>query len=62
MHGMFRANGGCGYVKKPDFLLRSGPDNQVFDPKVKLPVKKTIKVSMHTKPTVPVISFEQPES
>ncbi|KAK3206537.1 hypothetical protein Dsin_020583 [Dipteronia sinensis] len=22
MQGMFRANGGCGYVKKPDFLLR----------------------------------------
>ncbi|XP_074358465.1 phosphoinositide phospholipase C 4-like [Apium graveolens] len=47
MHGMFRANGGCGYVKKPDFLLSSGPDNQVFDPKVKLPAKKTLKVKVY---------------
>lgn len=23
--GMFRANGGCGYVKKPDALMRSKP-------------------------------------
>lgn len=44
MHGMFRANGGCGYVKKPDFLLSIGPNNEVFDPKAKLPVKKTLKV------------------
>lgn len=41
---MFRANGGCGYVKKPDFLLNTGPDNEVFDPKAKLPVKTTLKV------------------
>ncbi|KAK1357141.1 Phosphoinositide phospholipase C [Heracleum sosnowskyi] len=47
MHGMFRANGGCGYVKKPDFLLRAGPGNQVFDPKEKLPAKKTIKVKVY---------------
>ncbi|XP_038980217.1 phosphoinositide phospholipase C 2-like isoform X2 [Phoenix dactylifera] len=32
VHGMFRANGGCGYVKKPDFLLDNDPDH-VFDPK-----------------------------
>ncbi|KAF9593893.1 hypothetical protein IFM89_025929 [Coptis chinensis] len=44
MHGMFRANGGCGYVKKPEFLLKVGPNNQVFDPRVSLPVKKTLKV------------------
>lgn len=44
MQGMFRANGGCGYVKKPDFLLETGPDNEVFDPKSKLPVKTTLKV------------------
>lgn len=44
MQGMFRANGGCGYVKKPDFLLNSGPNGEVFDPKVKLSVKKTLKV------------------
>lgn len=44
MHGMFKANGGCGYVKKPDFLLKTGPNNEVFDPKAKLPVKTTLKV------------------
>ncbi|WVZ06492.1 hypothetical protein V8G54_019838 [Vigna mungo] len=44
MQGMFKANGGCGYVKKPDFLLKTGPDNEVFDPKARLPVKKTLKV------------------
>ncbi|XP_027329943.1 phosphoinositide phospholipase C 2-like isoform X2 [Abrus precatorius] len=47
MHGMFRANGGCGYVKKPDFLLKTGPNNEVFDPKVKLPVKTTLKVTVY---------------
>uniref|UniRef100_A0A7N0U3S9 Phosphoinositide phospholipase C n=1 Tax=Kalanchoe fedtschenkoi TaxID=63787 RepID=A0A7N0U3S9_KALFE len=46
MHGMFRANGGCGYVKKPDFLMSTGSDNQVFDPKAKLPVKKILKVKV----------------
>ena len=45
MHGLFRSNGGCGYVKKPDFLMKRGPRNELFDPKVKLPVKKTLKVS-----------------
>lgn len=44
MQGMFRANGGCGYVKKPDFLMEKGPQNEVFDPKRKLPVKSTLKV------------------
>ncbi|KAL5750524.1 hypothetical protein ACOSP7_025127 [Xanthoceras sorbifolium] len=28
MQGMFRANGGCGYVKKPDFLLVKHPFDQ----------------------------------
>ena len=42
MHGMFRANGGCGYVKKPEFLMN---ENRIFDPKAKHPVKKTLKVS-----------------
>lgn len=41
MQGMFRANGGCGYVKKPDFLLREKDD---FDPSVPLPVYKILKV------------------
>ncbi|KAK4363721.1 hypothetical protein RND71_018962 [Anisodus tanguticus] len=47
MHGMFRSNGGCGYVKKPDFLLNVGPHFEVFDPKAKLPVKKTLKVKVY---------------
>lgn len=44
MHGMFRSNGGCGYLKKPDFLMKKGPNGEVFDPKATLPVKKTLKV------------------
>ncbi|PON37568.1 Phosphoinositide phospholipase C family [Parasponia andersonii] len=47
MHGMFKANGGCGYVKKPEFLLKTGPHNEVFDPKAKLPVQKTLKVTVY---------------
>lgn len=44
MQGFFRGNGGCGYVKKPDFLLTTGPNGEVFDPKANLPVRKTLKV------------------
>ncbi|CAO2825132.1 unnamed protein product [Amaranthus hypochondriacus] len=44
MHGMFRANGGCGYVKKPHFLI---DNDQVFDPKLKLPLKVTLKVKIY---------------
>lgn len=47
MQGMFRANGGCGYVKKPDFLLKNGPDGKLFDPKSTLPVKETLKVKVY---------------
>ncbi|KAL1825208.1 hypothetical protein DCAR_0313341 [Daucus carota subsp. sativus] len=47
MQGMFRANGGCGYVKKPDFLLKAGPHNEVFDPEIALPIKKTLKVTVY---------------
>ncbi|XAR71930.1 Phosphoinositide phospholipase C [Bertholletia excelsa] len=47
MQGMFRSNGECGYVKKPDFLMTKGPNNEVFDPRVKLPVKKTLKVKVY---------------
>ncbi|XP_028792784.1 phosphoinositide phospholipase C 2 [Neltuma alba] len=47
MQGMFKANGGCGYVKKPDFLLKTGPNNEVFDPKAELPVKTTLKVTVY---------------
>ncbi|KAL1808136.1 hypothetical protein ACET3Z_025126 [Daucus carota] len=46
MQGLFRANGGCGYVKKPEILLKDGPDNEVFDPKKKLQVKQTLKVKI----------------
>lgn len=44
MQGFFRANGGCGYVKKPDFLMNVGSDNSVFNPQEDPPVKKTLKV------------------
>ncbi|KAJ4970199.1 hypothetical protein NE237_003298 [Protea cynaroides] len=47
MHGMFRSNGGCGYVKKPDFLMRAGPGIDIFNPKAALPVKKTLKVRVY---------------
>ncbi|KAK4854854.1 hypothetical protein QYF36_001883 [Acer negundo] len=46
MQGMFRANGGCGYVKKPDFFLR--PDfllrRHLMD---RSEVKKTLKVKIY---------------
>lgn len=32
-------------MKKPDFLMFKGPNNEVFDPKTVLLVKKTLKVS-----------------
>ncbi|KAL3837750.1 hypothetical protein ACJIZ3_022341 [Penstemon smallii] len=47
MHGMFRANGGCGYVKKPDFLLNSGSNREAFNPRAILPVKTTLKVTLY---------------
>ncbi|KAJ4903944.1 Phosphoinositide phospholipase C 6 [Raphanus sativus] len=47
MHGMFRANGGCGYVKKPNFLMKKGFHEAVFDPRKKLPVKETLKVKVY---------------
>lgn len=49
MHGMFRANGGCGYVKKPEFLLeKTGLYRDLFDPEVNLPVKTTLKVTLYS--------------
>ncbi|PWA54393.1 AWPM-19-like family protein [Artemisia annua] len=42
MHGMLRSNGGCGYVKKHDSLMRTGPNGEVFDLKAMIPVKKTL--------------------
>ncbi|KAI4373396.1 hypothetical protein MLD38_011524 [Melastoma candidum] len=47
MHGMFRANGGCGFVKKPDLLMNVGPDDKIFDPKAKYPMKTTLKVKVY---------------
>ncbi|XP_073297641.1 phosphoinositide phospholipase C 2-like [Primulina huaijiensis] len=47
MHGMFRANGSCGYIKKPEFLLKDGSHGEVFDPDVKLSVKATLKVRLY---------------
>ncbi|XP_016457874.2 phosphoinositide phospholipase C 2-like [Nicotiana tabacum] len=47
MQGMFRANGGCGYVKKPELLLKDGPNNEVHDPKRLLSVKTTLKVKIY---------------
>ncbi|XP_073140329.1 phosphoinositide phospholipase C 2-like [Henckelia pumila] len=47
MHGMFRANGGCGYIKKPEFLLKDGSRGEVFDPNATLPIKTTLKVTLY---------------
>ncbi|CAL1374711.1 unnamed protein product [Linum trigynum] len=47
MHGMFKANGGCGYVKKPDFLMKKGINDEVFDPKKRLLVQKRLKVKVY---------------
>ncbi|EYU20013.1 hypothetical protein MIMGU_mgv1a0236392mg, partial [Erythranthe guttata] len=47
MHGVFRANGCCGYFKKPELLMTRGPDNEVFDPKLPLPVRQTLKVVVY---------------
>lgn len=44
MQGMFRSNGGSGYVKKPDFLLEVDANNEVFDPSKPLRFIKVLKV------------------
>lgn len=44
MQGMFRANGGCGYVKKPQILMHKHQCDNEFDPTRVLQVKKTLKV------------------
>lgn len=44
MQGFFKANGGCGYVKKPDILLDVDSDNYPFDIQETRPVKTTLKV------------------
>ncbi|OIT37935.1 PREDICTED: phosphoinositide phospholipase C 2-like isoform X1 [Nicotiana attenuata] len=46
MQGFFRANGGCGYVKKPEFLLSpDGACHEVFN-SMALPVKTILKVKI----------------
>ncbi|CAF1698482.1 unnamed protein product [Brassica napus] len=48
MQGMFKANGGCGYVKKPDVLLSNGPGGGNFNPYSQyLQVKTTLKVKIY---------------
>ncbi|KAL5202943.1 hypothetical protein ABZP36_013895 [Zizania latifolia] len=44
--GMFRANGGCGYVKKPEILMNNNPE-KLFDPTSTLPVKTRLKVTVY---------------
>ncbi|KAK7320602.1 hypothetical protein VNO77_30226 [Canavalia gladiata] len=47
MQGMFRANGGCGYVKKPQILMQKHQCDNEFNPTNILPVKKTLKVKVY---------------
>ncbi|KAK7321350.1 hypothetical protein VNO77_31911 [Canavalia gladiata] len=47
MQGMFRANGGCGYVKKPDILLNVDSNNEVFDPRASRPIQKILQVLVY---------------
>ncbi|AES99590.1 putative phosphoinositide phospholipase C [Medicago truncatula] len=47
MQGMFRANGGCGYVKKPEILMQKLQCDNEFDPTRIMPVKKTLKVKIY---------------
>ncbi|XP_027337550.1 phosphoinositide phospholipase C 6-like [Abrus precatorius] len=47
MQGLFRANGGCGYVKKPEFLIRKLPHEEEFHPKRTMPVKQILKVKVY---------------
>ncbi|VVB09633.1 unnamed protein product [Arabis nemorensis] len=49
MQGMFKANGGCGYVKKPDVLLSNGPGGEIFDPSSQnLQIKTALKVKIYS--------------
>ncbi|XP_011623006.2 phosphoinositide phospholipase C 2 isoform X2 [Amborella trichopoda] len=47
MQGFFRANGGCGYVKKPDFLLNDSAGDKVFNTSQEQQVKKTLKMKVY---------------
>ncbi|KAL3680536.1 hypothetical protein R1sor_023492 [Riccia sorocarpa] len=44
VNGFFKQNGGCGYVRKPDFLFPSKNGGREFDPRVPQPHKVTLKV------------------
>ncbi|BBN11747.1 hypothetical protein MPTK1_5g14370 [Marchantia polymorpha subsp. ruderalis] len=44
VHGFFKANGGCGYVRKPKFLFPSENGGQEFDPRVAKAPVVTLKV------------------
>lgn len=46
--GFFRANGGCGYVKKPSFLTSGDFDSHLdsFHPKITSEVKQNLKVKV----------------
>ncbi|GLJ37867.1 hypothetical protein SUGI_0770380 [Cryptomeria japonica] len=52
VHGFFRANGGCGYVKKPEFLCPNGSeigndDQSIFNPNAERPLKKKLKIKIY---------------
>ncbi|CAA0834407.1 Phosphoinositide phospholipase C 6 [Striga hermonthica] len=47
MHGLFRSNGECGYIKKPDVLMEKNRSNEPFDPSLPWPVRKTLKVIVY---------------
>ncbi|XP_042051444.1 phosphoinositide phospholipase C 6-like isoform X1 [Salvia splendens] len=47
MHGFFRANGGCGYLKKPHLLMSKNSMGDVFNPKLPWPVRVTLKVIVY---------------
>jgi len=48
VQGFFRANGGCGYVRKPRFLLETENGQGLFNPTDIRPVKTKLKVKVLT--------------
>lgn len=44
-HGFFKANGGCGYIHKPKFLLENDANGAIFNPKLHHAVKEIFKVN-----------------
>lgn len=45
-HGFFKANGGCGYIHKPKFLLENDANGATFNPKLHHAVKEIFKVKV----------------